>query len=176
MILTRAQFAQAARADEKWVENTARTTGRSLSYGPAEARWFGIVRVLTRDFGVSLRRASQLADVALRSPPTAREVVLAESSDRTAALTIDLAREYSAAAAALSAALHHGGPRRRGRRKAARRATARQAVAEAERYGVDLTLLQGALERSPADRLTRLDANAAFVRAIRSATPTRRRR
>ena len=175
MILTRAQFAQAARAGEKWIENTARTTGRSLSYSPAEARWFGIVRVLTRDFGVSLRRASELADVALRSPPTARAVVLAESSDGTAALTIDLAREHSSASAALSAALQHGGPRRRGRRKVARRTTARKAIAEAEHYGVDLTLLHSALERSPADRLARLDANAAFVRAVRSATPTRRR-
>jgi hypothetical protein len=176
LLLTRAQFAQAARADEKWVENTAHTTRRPLSYSPAEARWFGIVRALTRDFAVSLRRAAELADLALQHPATAREAVLAESSDRTAALTIDLAREHSSFAAALSAALQHGGPRRRGRQKVNRRATARRAIAEAERHGVDVTLLKAALEQSPAERLARLDANAAFVRAVRSATPKRRHR
>lgn len=175
MTLTRAQFAQAARADEKWVENTARTTRRPLSYTPAEARWFGIVRVLTRDFAMSVLRAAELADLALQQSEDA-EVVLTESTDGTAALTIDLAREHSSFAAALSVALQRGGPRRRGRRKATQRATARTAIAEAERHGVDVTLLKSALERSPAERLARLDANSEFIRAVRSATPKRGRR
>ena len=176
MVLARGQFAQAARADEKWVENTARAIGRRLAYTPDEARWFGIVRLLTRDFAVTLHRAAELADVALQHPAEAREVVLAESGDGTAALTIDLAREYSSFAAALSAALEQGGPRRRGRRKESSRVGTRNAIAAAERHGVDVTLLQSALERSPAERLARLDANAAFVRALRPASPARRRR
>jgi hypothetical protein len=167
-MLTRAQFAQAARADEKWVENTARATRRSLSYSPAEVRWFGIVRVLTRDFAISVRRASELADTALRSPATARDVIVAESRDGTARLTMDLAREYSSASAALSAALHHGGPQARGRRRAARRVTAGKAIGEAERYGADLALLEESLALTPGQRLARLDANAAFVRAMQT--------
>ena len=167
MTLTRAQFAAAVRADEKWVENTARTLGRRLEYTPAEARWLGMVRLVTRDLAIPITRAAELADDALRQPPETRALPLAVSDEGAASLMIDLARYHSTFAAALSAALNHGGPRRRGRRAPAKSSRVRESVAGARAYGVDVSLLREALARSPAERLARLDANAAFLSALR---------
>jgi hypothetical protein len=167
MTLTRSQFAAAVRADEKWVENIARALGRRLAYTPAEARWLGMVRLLARDLGVPVALAAELADDALRQPPETRALRLATSDDGAASLVIDLARYHSTFAAALSAALNHGGPRRRGRPAPSRGARGRGAIARARVYGVDVSLLREALARSPAERLARLDANAAFLSALR---------
>ena len=166
MPLTRSQFAAAVRADDKWVENAARTLDRRLEYTPAEARWFGILRVLTRELGISIGRAAELADDALRQPPETRALPLAESDDGAASVVIDLARYHSTFTAALSAALNHGGPRRRGRAPV-KSSRVREPVARARAYGVDESLVREALERSPAERLARLDANAAFLSALR---------
>jgi hypothetical protein len=167
--LSRSQFATAVRADEKWVENTARSLGLRLTYTPAEGLRMGLVRLLARDYGIPVARAAELADEALQHPSETRAVSLAAAPESGVALVIDLARYHSTFAAALSAALHHGGPRRRGRQSFRKRGRGRDAVRAAEAHGVDVSLLREALERSPADRLARLDANAAFLRALRPA-------
>lgn len=164
--LSRAQFATVVQADEKWVENTARTLGHRLAYRPQEAQWMRLVRLLTRDLGLSVTHAAELANEALRQPPDTRAVSLVGSSDSPAALVLDLARFHSAFAAALSAEIHHGGPRRRGR-PARKRARAYDAVAAAEAHGVDISLLRQALDRTPADRLARLDSNSQFLSGLR---------
>jgi hypothetical protein len=169
MRLSRSQFAAAARADEKWVENAARMLGRPLRYSPDEARLFGLIRVLADAAGTPMPRAAEMAARALREPPDSRAVVVAVGGAGAAALVIDLARYHSTFAAALSAALHHGGPRRRGRPVARVPRGRRQKLAMAESYGVDLTLLRGALARSPAERLSRLDENASFITTVRRA-------
>ena len=173
MHLSRSQFATAVQADEKWVENTARTLGLRLKYTPDEARRMGLVRLLTREFGIPVNRAAELAGDALRHPPETRVLPLAASPESAATLVIDLARYHSTFAAALSAALHHGGPRRRGRQAPRRRMRGRNAVAAAEAHGVDVSLLREALKRPPADRLERLDANSEFLRALRANRPAR---
>ena len=167
--LSRAQFAAVVQADEKWVENTARALGRQLAYSPHEARWIGLVRLLTRDFGVPATRAADLADEALQHPPDTRALSLAATPDSPAALVLDLARYHSAFAAALSAEIHHGGPRRRGRPSARKRARGYDAVAAAQAHGVDVSLLRQALERSPADRLALLDSSSRFLGGLRRA-------
>ena len=166
-MLTRAQFGHVVGADEKWVENTARTLDRRLDYTPMEARWLGIVRILMRDFAITATRAAELADEVLRHPPATRSLQLPGDADGVAVLSLDLARFNSSFAAALSAALHHGGPRRRGRPSNRGRPGKRDAVAAAERHGVDVSLLRTALAKSPSERLATLDANAAFLAAIR---------
>jgi len=164
--LTRAQFAAVVRADEKWVENTSRALGRRLAYTTDEARWMGVVRLLARDFGIRVNRAADLAEEALRHPRESRVVSLTAVDDGAATLVIDLARYHSTFAAALSAAINHGGARRRGRPPSTRRRR-RDPVSAAESFGVDLSLLREAIERSPAERLARLDANASFLSALR---------
>jgi hypothetical protein len=165
--LSRAQFAAVVRAGEKWVENTARALGRQLAYTPSEAEWMGLVRLLTRDLGLPVNRAADLANEALRYPPNTRALSLAISPDSPAAIVLDLARFHSTFAASLSAEIHHGGPRRRGRPSTRKRARGQDAVAAAEAHGVDVSLLREALDRSPADRLARLDSNSQFLSGLR---------
>ena len=165
-LLTRAQFAAAVRADEKWVENASRALGRRLTYTPDEAREMGVVRLLAAEFGTPVARAGELASEALRHPPDTRALTLATSLDGSATLTMDLARYHSAFAAALSAAITNGGARRRGR-PPAKRPSRRGAVRVAVSHGVDVSLLREALHQSPAERLARLDANASFLHALR---------
>lgn len=171
--LSRSQFAAAAQTDEKWVENTARAIGRTLVYSPSEARWMGMVRLLVRELGIPVARASELADEAMTHSPETRALPLTVSGDGVTTLIVDLARYHSSFAAALSAALNHGGPRRRGRPSAQRRPRGRRAVARAEAYGVDVSLVREALGQTPAERLARLDSNAGFIRALRRSSSSK---
>lgn len=170
--MTRSQFALAARADEKWVENTAHTLGRRLRYSVDEARWLGLVHVLTRDLGMSIQRASTLATAALQLDPATRALRLRLSEHGEASVALDLARYHSAFAAALSAALNLGGPRRAGRPAHPHRS---DPIGTAAEHGIDISLLRSSLGRTHAERLTRLDANAASLRSIRRAMPTTHR-
>ena len=151
----------------EWFENTARTLGLRLTYTADEARRMGLVRLLTRKLGIPVARAAELTETALRQPRETRAMSLAVSPDSAARLVVDLARYHSTFVAALSAAIHRGGPRRRGRQSPRKRTRGREAVAAAEAHGVDVSLLREALERSPADRLARLDANSEFLRELR---------
>lgn len=163
--MTRSQFATAILADEKWVENAGRLLGKRLRYTPAEALWLGLVRLLNQQIGLTLFRAAQLADEAVKEPQDERWVVVGQEENSSAGIAIDIARFYSTYAAALSAALEMGGPRRRGRRSGAR--GRKGAVERATKYGVDTDLLREGLRLSARERLERLDENAAFINAIR---------
>ncbi len=175
-MLTRSQFAEVVRADEKWVENTARVLGRQLAYTPQEARYFGIVRLLASQFGIPVARSAQLAADAIRQPPDIRAFVLDASPDESAALVLDLSRYHSSFAAALATALHRGGPRRAGRPPNVREQGSKyDPIGDAERHGVDISLLRQSLTQSPAERLARLDTNAAFLRSLRPTNPRARR-
>src|SRR5206468_12327849 len=80
-----------------------------------------------------------------------------------ARIDIDMPRYESIFLANLSRAMNHETPRRRGRTR--ERAT--DAIAQARDYGIDIGLLQTALERTPAERLALLDRNVEFLRAVR---------
>lgn len=168
--MTRTQFAKSVNADEKWVENTAALLKRPrTAYTPEEACWFGLVRLLTRDFAIPVLRAATFADDALREPPEARAVQLTASEDGIAVIVLDLARYYPSFTARLSSALHHTGPARLGRPQSSDQHRDRNPIARAEEYGIDLTLLREGLRLVPAERLARLDANVAFLRSLRPA-------
>lgn len=178
-------------ADEKWIDNTARLLGKSLSYTQREARWMGFVRMFTQQVGVNLTRSAALASEAMRYPEGTREARLGETSSNAATITVDLARFYSAHNAAMSAALTLGGSRKRGRPPAAgkksdrasftlRERSAHETVwdvlARAKAYGVDLSSLRDGLSETPAKRLERLDNNSRFIGAMRKATETKPRK
>ena len=164
--MTRAQFAMAIRADEKWVDNSARILGRRLRYTAAEARWLGLVRLLNHGFGIDLRRASALATEALAGDVMTRSILVGEAGE-SAGICVDLARYHSSYAASLSAALELGGERRRGRKVKSQKGGA-GAVARAEAYGVDIGLVREGLRLSPRQRLETADENAEFVKSQRS--------
>jgi len=153
-------------ADEKWVENAARLLDTRLRYSADEARWLGLVRILNREVGLTLSRAAQLADEALRHAPDEGGVLIGGTEGGSAAISVDMGRFYSTYAAALSAALELGAGRRRGRpRRAAKKKS--PALARSAQYGVDIDLLREGLRLSSGERLQQLDDNAAFITAIR---------
>ncbi len=165
--LTREQFALAAGADEKWIENSARQLGCQLARTPAEARWLGLVRLLARDFEIPIARAGKLAELSLSHRPATTELTLVQSAGSVVALVVNLARYHSTFIASLSAALHHATPRRRGRPATELSGRAHDPVADAAAYGVDVSLLRESLRRTPAELLQSLDEDVAFLADIR---------
>lgn len=164
--MTRAQFATAVIADEKWVENAQRLLGRRPRYTPDEARWFALVRLFNQDIGVTLTRAASLAHEALTHPAEARTIVLGKTKIGDAGISIDRALFESSFAASLSAALEMGGPKRRGRISRQARA-GNSAIDRASEYGVDIGLLEAGLKLSVRERLEAADKNAEFINALR---------
>jgi len=162
--MTAHQTAIAAAAELKWLTNSAALLRRRLRYTPAEARWWGLVRLLTEQLGLSLKAAAGAATAALRADDSEVRVPVSDPSG-SVSMVVDLARYESIFLANLSRALLQETPRRRGRMKT--RATGYDAVTAAWRYGNDISLLQSALQRTPAQRLQLLEANVEFVRAAR---------
>jgi hypothetical protein len=166
--MTERQFAIAASADIKWIRNSAAILQRPFRPSSSEARWWGLVRLLTDTLGLSLKAAAAAATRALvkRKDP-ARVTTTADPSESTI-LFVDVPRYESIFLASLSRALVRETPRRRGRSSPSRAGTS--AVHSAGRYGIDLGLLRASLDRTPAERLELLEANAAFVRGMRKKT------
>lgn len=157
-------MAVAAGADLKWLTNSAALLGRAMRNSPQAARWWGLVRLLVADLGLSLKSAAAAASTALGGSGSHAAVRAAGDPTGSATLVVDLPRYQSIFLGNLSRALVHETPRRRGRRAAGRVGS----IAAARRYGVDIDLVRAALARSPAERLALLEENAAFLRSLRS--------
>jgi hypothetical protein len=162
--MTARQTAIAAAADLKWLTNSAGLLRRALRYTPDHARWWGLVRLLVDELGLSLKAAADTASNALRSPGSSSKVRVSADPSGSAALVVDLPRYESIFLGNLSRALVQETPRRRGRVKQSSR---KDAIAAARDYGIDISLLRSALERTPAERLSLLESNAAFIRGMR---------
>jgi hypothetical protein len=166
--MTARQTAVAAGADLKWMVNSAALLGRPIRYNRQQAKWWGLVWLLTEQIGLSLRAAAAMSTVALLGSSSSTQVTAGTDLSGSASLIVDLARYESIFLANLSRALVHETPRRRGRPP--RRGTKSDALATAQRYGVDLGLIRSAIRRTPAERLALLEKNAAFVRDMRKRT------
>src|SRR5205814_3111937 len=163
--MTARQTAIAAAADLKWIVNSAALLRRRLRYNAEEAKWWGLVWLLTGQLGLSLKAAAESATVALRGGTNTVQAVASSDPSGSTSLIVDLGRYQSIFLGNLSRALVHETPRRRGRR--ARRAIKRDTVTSAQNYGIDLGLIRSALARTPAERLALLEQNAAFLRGMR---------
>ncbi|MCY7379878.1 MAG: hypothetical protein LH467_11165 [Gemmatimonadaceae bacterium] len=161
------QFALACGAPGKWIHNARYLLGRAPTDGPREVRWLGLVHELHSSLGCALAVAARVADAVLAAPTAQRELVvpLGEPSGATV-LVIDLWRDHSVYLARLSRALVRPPLERRGRPRATA-PTRRSARARAVAYGVDVERLRTGIARSPAERLSRLDADVAFLAAAR---------
>jgi hypothetical protein len=166
--MTARQTAVAAAAELKWMVNSAALLGRPIRYNRQQARWWGLVWLLTEQLGLSLRAAAAMSTFALRGGSFSTRVIAGADPSGSASLIIDLARYVSIFLANLSRALVHETPRRRGR--PARRGMKGDALATAENYGIDLGLIRSAIARTPAERLALLEKNAEFVREMRKRT------
>lgn len=163
--MTARQTAVAAAAELKWLVNSAALLGRRLRYNHQQAKWWGLVWVLTDQLGLSLKAAAAASTTALGGGASSSPVTAGGDPSGSASVVIDLARYESIFLGNLSRALVHETPRRRGR--PARRGTKGDALATAQHYGIDLGLIRSALARTPAQRLAVLERNAAFVRDMR---------
>lgn len=163
--MTSRQFAMAARADAKWILNSSALLGRRVRHSLADSKWWGLVRLLTESLGLPLQAAAEAATNSLGVSTETGQVTISADPSRSALLLIDLPRYESIFLGNLSRALVQETPRRRGR-PASLRGGAR-AIESASRYGVDLGLVEVALERTPAERLEMLEANAEFIRGMR---------
>ena len=166
--MTAHQTAVAAGAGLKWIVNSAALLGKRLRYDRQQAKWWGLVWLLTEQLGLSLKAAAAASTVALRGGSSSTQVTAGSDSSGSASLIVDLARYDSIFLANLSRALMHETPRRRGRPP--RRGIKSDALTSARHYGVDLDLIRSAIRRTPAERLALLEQNAAFVRDMRRAT------
>jgi hypothetical protein len=158
------QVAVAAGADRKWLINSAAILKRPLRFTADGARWWGLVRQLTDALGLSLGTAARIATKSLTSGTT-----VSENPTKSVILHVDLERYASIFLGNLSRALVQETPKRRGRPAPARKG--RSAIAAARSYGIDIGLLQAALQRTPAQRLAMAEANARFVREMRGDQP-----
>jgi hypothetical protein len=166
--MTARQTAIAAAADLKWIVNSAALLGRRVRYDRQQAKWWGLVWLLTGQLGLSLKSAAALSTIALRGGSSSTHVTAGADPSGSASLVVDLARYDSIFLGNLSRALVHEIPRRRGRPP--RRGTKFDVLAAAQDYGVDLDLIRSALRRTPSERLALLETNSAFVRDMRRAT------
>ncbi len=114
-------MAIATRSDRTWLNNARRLLGKRMHRTPNGARWWGMVRMLNRELGLSLKSAARVADLVLDISAAPHRVRLAATADGAIALRIDLERFHSTANAALSAAFAFGQGRARGRPRKARR-------------------------------------------------------
>ena len=160
--LTLGQYATAVGAPTRWVQNAHAVLGLGAEYIPAGVRRLAFARLLKEACGMPLVDAYPLAGPALAGWPERREWTLAGPGD-TAVVTVDLERFLSDCNVRLSLARSWYAERRRGRPPKTRR----RGVAWAKWYGVDVTLLQESLKRTPAERLRALDANLDFLKSLR---------
>jgi hypothetical protein len=163
--MTLGQFAIAAGSEAKWVLNSAALLRRRVRRTPADAKWWGLLRLLTETMGLPLQAAAGAATSALRGDLAAGPIAVIADPSGSASLLVDLRRYESMFLINLSRALVQETPRRRGR--TARPNEGQVAVDSALRYGVDISLVRAALTRTPAERLDMLEANAAFIREMR---------
>jgi len=163
--MTAHQFAIAARADVKWILNSSALLGRRVRHTPADSKWWGLVRLLTESLGLPLQAAAEAATRSLGTRNEAGRIMVLADPSQSASLQIDLPRYESIFLGNLSRALVQETPRRRGRPSRVRSGAG--ALDSARRYGVDLGLVETALERTPAERLEMLEANAGFIRGMR---------
>ncbi len=160
--MTLGQYATAVGASRRWVQNAHAVLGLPAAYTPEGARRLAFARTVKEACGMPLVDAYPLAAGALAGWPAHREWVH-RGPTGAVVVTVDLERFLSDCNVRLSLARSWYAERRRGRPPKTRR----RGVAWAKWYGVDVTLLKEALERTPAQRLRALDANLEFIQSVR---------
>jgi hypothetical protein len=163
--MTLHQCGIAARAERKWLLNSAALLGRPVRHTRADSKWWGLVRLLTESLALPLQAAAEAATGSLGTRDQSARITARSDPSQSASLLIDLPRYESVFLGNLSRALMLETPKRKGRPAHVRRGAG--AIESARAYGVDLGLVRAALARTPAERLEILDANAGFIRGMR---------
>ena len=159
--MTLGQFATAVGARPRWVLNALTRLKVPRRYSERLARRLCLARLLAEDVGMTLAAAYRMAGKALEEADpsgTWRH----ESLNAAIALSIDMPRFYTAYGAGLALSRQYS-EKVRGRRPS----KLKSAVQRAREYGIDTTLLEAQLARTPAQRVRELDENLEFLRRVR---------
>lgn len=173
--MTLQQLAILVDAEPKWVLNTMAALPPSVRqrYTLAMARRLALLRIVVEGSGMAIPRAYQLAGQALRAFEHGELVTtLSLAPHRLATMQLSVERILAAVSVRQSYLKTTFEPARRGRKPA----RTHDALKAATTYGLDLSLLRETMERTPAERLRRLDGMAAFrsrVRRVAEPAPTR---
>jgi hypothetical protein len=162
--MTLGEFSFLLGVDPKWLQNVASVLGSPLRYDLRTARRLAVARALSDATGMHIPRAYAVAaDVLKRHDGSVRPVPLL-GAEGTVVVAVDVYRILAVVNTGLSRLRTHYAPRQRGRPPAAV-----DPIDAAIAYGLDTTLLEANLRRSPAQRLRQLDAMFDFRRRARRA-------
>lgn len=146
--MTLDQMAVAAGADLKWLQNAAGILQKKLIPTHAEAYWWGTVKRLSEALDIPLRKAETMAN-SLRGPDMVYGQRAFENDPTgVTSVTVDMDRLNSIFLANVSCALNLHTPKRRGRPE-----PIGDALDKAREHGIEISLLEAALNRSPDERL-----------------------
>lgn len=159
--MTLGRFAVAVGASPRWVLNALTRLGVPRRYGEPLARRLALARFIAAAAGTPLPEAFALARRALAEADPRGSWRL--EGPGGVALTVDMPRFFTTYGARLALAVNAYGERVRGRR-ARRRGSA---IERAKAYGVDVTLLDSALDRSLEQRVRRVAEDMAFLSDVR---------
>ena len=156
------RFATVVGAPPRWVQNAFRVLGLRPKYDEERAKVLGLARQLTETLRIPLVEAYPLAEQALASWPEST-VWRWEDAVGIVRLEVDLERYLSTYAVRLSLSRTRYAEKRRGRPRKRRK----HGIEAAREHGIDISLLQEQLKRSPAERLRTLDEALDFVQSMR---------
>jgi hypothetical protein len=156
-------FATAVGASPRWVLNALARLRVRRRYGEPLARRLALARFISESAQTPLPDALRIADRALREADPGSTWRLEGKGG--VSLVVDLPRFFTTYGANLALALNSYGEKPRGRRPSRRGS----AIERAHAYGIDLTLIDSALRRTPEQRLRLLDENMQVMRRLRAA-------
>ncbi len=160
--MTLGQFAVAVGATPRWVLNALTRLKVRRRYDEPLARRLALARMLGGELGMPLDRAFELAGRALAEADPQGQW-RKESDNGAVILVIDMPRFFTRFGTRLAVARNKYGERLRGRRPHKRRS----AVQRAREFGVDVTLIDSQLRRTPEQRFKMVAEEMHFFSAIR---------
>lgn len=161
--MTLGQFATAVGTPPRWVLNALTRLRVPRRYDEPLARRLALARMIAEATRSALPEAFELAAQALAEADphgTWRH----ESADGAIVLSVDMPRFFTGYGARLARARNEYGERVRGRRPG----RGKTAVTRAREYGVDTTLLDSALRRTPTQRTAKLGESMRTMRTMRT--------
>ncbi len=145
--MTLGRFAVAVGATPRWVLNALTRLRQPRRYAEPLARRLALARFISEAAGTPLPEAFRLAERALKEADPRGTWKL--EGPGGVALVVDMPRFFTTYGTRLALAINQYGERVRGRR-ARRRGSA---IERAREYGIDLTLFDSALRRTPEERI-----------------------
>lgn len=159
--MTLGQFAVAVGATPRWVLNALSRLGVRRRYSEPLARRLALARFLAEGTSMPLVDSWRLAEEILTG--TELTDTWRRESLGGVTLTVEMPRFCTNYGANFALAINKYGERLRGRRNRKRKS----AIQRAKEYGVDVTLIDSALRRTPEERLRMVSENMEFLSQIR---------